>query len=290
MALELELHNPPAPLLLNRSDMNAIRKTTQKEATLCARRRRSLVRKVSFRIAATLGFFTTLFSMTFLCNGSGPTSALSTLRRVGEVIRLPAMMRVNPLVHRPGAGSALEKIALKEEMLDLSVDDNDFALVTRSGDFKKGADGRGVQAVREMARDYSMIIPATLSPVSDVGGVSMQIVDHSINAFFNQASIKNSFVGRAAETVEKKLKAEVVLGGAEPDSLKHNIKFQLKASETKASMEYRGLTNCDLSYSVASRKANFEIYEPISKSSNLVFTHSDAPSDRRDILSLRMHW
>lgn len=214
-------------------------------------------------------------------------SALATLHRVSDVIRLPAMMRLNTVAY-PNHKSALSNV--EEEILDLSADDHDFGLASRVNDFAKGADGRDVQTVREMARDYSMIIPANLSPVSDAAGIGMQIVDHSINAFFNQASIKNTFVGRAAETVEKKLKAEMALGGSEPDSTKHNIKFQVRASETKASMEYRGLTNCDLSYSVAAQKANLEIFEPLSGNSNIVFTHSDTPSDRRDILSLRMHW
>ncbi len=254
------------------------------------------LKKLTFRSAAVLGFLTTLFSMNFLCKEQShnwfSNSALTALSKAADILRRPAMMRVNPVVHRPGFTSPLEKIAFESD-IDLSDETdlpNRFGLERRSTDFSRGTDGRGVSAVRELARDYSMIIPASLSPVSDLAGVSMQVVDHSLNAFFNQASIKNTFVGRAAETVEKKLKAEVELGGSEPESQKHNIKFQVKATESKASMEYRGLTNCDFSYSVASQKANFEIFEPLSVNSNLVFTHSDAPSDRRDVLSLRMHW
>ncbi len=242
------------------------------------------LKKITFRTAAVLGFFTTLFSMNFLCKEQSHNW-------FSEIIRRPAMMRVNPVVHRPGFTSPLEKIAFDENVSSAETDQpNRFGLARRSNDFSRGTDGRGVSAVRELAPDFSMIIPATLSPVSDLTSVSMQIVDHSVNAFFNQPSIKNTFVGRAAETVEKKLKAEVELGGTEPESQKHNIKFQVKATETKASMEYRGITNCDLSYSVASQKANFEIFEPLTSNSNLVFTHTDAPSDRRDVLSLRMHW
>lgn len=244
------------------------------------------LKKLTFRTAAVVGFLTTLFSMNFLCKEQSHNW-------FSEIIRRPAMMRVNPTVHRPGFTSPLEKIAFDEADIDLSDDSdepNRFGLERRSNDFSRGTDSRGVSTVRELARDFSMIIPATLSPVSDLSSVSMQIVDHSVNAFFNQPSIKNTFVGRAAETVEKKLKAEVELGGTEPESQKHNIKFQVKATETKASMEYRGITNCDLSYSVASQKANFEIFEPLTSNSNLVFTHTDAPSDRRDVLSLRMHW
>lgn len=236
------------------------------------KRRRNLAKKISFRAAGAIGFLTTIFSMNFICDRVHTT--------VDEILRQPAMMRVSPTI--------IPYVSPLKETSTESV--NRFGLTSRTGNFAKGVDNRGVVEVKELARDYSMILPTNLAPVKDVSGVSMQIVDHTINAFFNQPEIKNTFVGRAAETVEKKLKTEVSLGGNEPDSVQHNIKFQLKASETKASMEYRGLTNCDLSYSVAAQKTNLEIFEPLSQRSNLVFTHSDTPSDRRDVLSLRMNW
>lgn len=206
-------------------------------------------------------------------------------------VRDPAMMRMNPVVHRPTDRSPLEKIALKDARLtpQAAQDDLDLGVIARR-DFAKGADLRNVDRVHEVGVDYGMVIPGRLSPVRDAGGVSSQILDHTLTNIFNQGAIKNSFVGRAAETVEKKMKAEVAIGGEEPDSIQHNIKFQVKASETKASMEYRGLTNADVSYSIASRKTNVEIFESLGDRSNLVYTHSDEPNDRRDVLSLRLHW
>ncbi len=86
------------------------------------------------------------------------------------------------------------------------------------------------------------------------------------------------------------MKAEVELGGSEPESIQHNIKFQMKATQTRASMEYRGLTNADLSYSVAGRSTDLEIFEPISADSKLVYSHSNRPDEKRDMLSLRLNW
>lgn len=244
-----------------------------------------------------MAFFTTLFSMSSLMNG---TCGKDVMKKIEVAVRTalhdvhtaslasvrdPAMMRVNPVVHGPNFGSPLEAAMFRKPKQDLSL-----GLAKRGNDFSRGIDARNVNRVQELGLDYGMIIPSKLSPVSDVGGVSSQLLDHSVTAFFNHGIVKNSFVGRAAETVEKKMKAEVAIGGDEPDSISHNIKFQMKASETKAVMEYRGLTNADLSYSIGGRKTNLEIYEKISDGSNLVYTHSDEPSDRRDVLSLRMHW
>lgn len=206
-------------------------------------------------------------------------------------MRDPAMMRMNPVVHRPTDRSPLEKIALKDARVTpgAAKEELDLGLNTER-DFAKGADLRHVDRVQEVGVDYAMVIPGKLNPVRDVGGVGSQILDHTLTNIFNQGVIKNSFVGRAAETVEKKMKAEVAIGGDEPDSIQHNIKFQVKASETKASMEYRGVTNADVSYSIAARKTNVEIFESLGGRSNLVYTHSDEPNDRRDVLSLRLHW
>lgn len=207
-------------------------------------------------------------------------------------VRDPAMMRMTPVVHRTSKTSPLESIALRDELkrLDSAPERISFGVVARR-DFSKGADLRHVDRVHEIGIDYSVVIPGNLSPVRDAGGVSSQIIDHTLTSFFKQGPIKNTFVGRAAETVEKKMKAEVDIGGSEPDSIQHNIKFQVKASETKASMEYRGITNAALSYVIASRKTNLEISESLGGGrSNIVYTHSDEPNDRRDVLSLRLHW
>jgi hypothetical protein len=285
-----------APPLLLEEAMTSSATNSRKAILPCARQRRSQARKLSFRTVTTLGFLTITFSMNLLCNDHSQawfdTSAVSVLNKAGEIIRRPAMMRMNPLVHSTHSTSPLERIGFEDDAIDLDADErsNRFGLATRAHDFSKGADGRRISAVRELARDYSMFIPASLAPVVDAGGVSRQIVDHSISTFFKQDSIRNTFVGRAADTVEKKLKAEVEIGGSEPDSQKHKFKFQVKASETKASMEYRGLTNCNVSYAVASRNANIEIFEPLSSRSNIVYTHTDAPADRRDVLSFRVHW
>ena len=246
---------------------------------------------------ATITFFTALLSMSSLMNG---TCGRELLTKIDSVVRTtfhdvqtaslasvrdPAMMRVNPVVHGAKFRSPLEAAMFEKSKSDLSL-----GLSKRANDFSRGTDARTVNRVQELGLDFGMIIPSRLSPVSDVSGVSSQLLDHSVSAIFNNGIVKNSFVGRAAYTVEKKMKAEVALGGNDPDSTPHNIKFQVKASETKAVMEYRGLTNADLSYSIGGRKTRLEIYEKISDDSNLVYTHSDEPSDRRDVLSLRMHW
>ncbi|CAN5584726.1 hypothetical protein BH10BDE1_BH10BDE1_34380 [soil metagenome] len=284
----LHRHNLVAFALLYLSAMmNESLKT--KTTAPCPKARRAFVRRQTCRSFAIISFITTMLSVSCLMNGTCAKSAFTTVRNALRTVhtlslasgRDPAMMRVNPKVHSVLDLSSIDE-AVKHELA--------LGLVTRTRDFSRGVDARNVVRVQELGLDYGLILPASLSPASDAGGISAQILDRSMTSFFNIASIKNSFVGRTAETVEKKMKTEIALGGSEPDSIQHNLKFQMKASEARASMEYRGITNADLSYSIASRKTNLEIYEKLTNGSNLVYTHSDEPSDRRDVVSLRLHW
>ncbi len=205
--------------------------------------------------------------------------------------RDPAMMRVNPAIVGPKARSHMEHVATGHTLLeDGEIAIEKFSLVTSASDFSRGVDARSVNPVEAKGIDYSKILPASLSPVSNGEDVAAQIFDHSVSNFFNQDHIRNTSIGRAAKSVEETMKAEVALGGDEPDATQHNLKFQMKATQTKASMEYRGVTNAELSYSVANRSTDLEIFEPIGENSRVVYHHSARPDEKRDVLSLRLNF
>lgn len=250
-----------------------IRKTNLKKATFFF---------VGFVLMAP---FSSLSSFTGLL-GDLSTAPKTYSRQLDS--RKPAMMRLIPRVVggrfvSPAEAAVLSPEEAERPKLSLGVS-------SKAKDFSRGTDFRSVNRVTEVGVNFDQLLPSHLSPVTDAGSVSAQIFDHSVTEFFKNDTIKNSFLGRSKDAVEKRMKAEVELGGTEPESIKHNIKFQVKASETKASMEYRGLMNADLSYSVGGRRTNLEIHEEISEWTNLVYSHIDEPNDRRDILSLRMNW
>jgi len=205
--------------------------------------------------------------------------------------RDPAMMRVNPAIFGPKARSHAENVATGDVLLKEGEQALEkFSLVTDASDFSRGLDARSVNPVQSRGIDYSKILPASLSPVANGEDVAAQIFDHSVSNFFNQEHIRNTSIGRAAKSVEETMKAEVALGGDEPESTQHNLKFQMKATQTKASMEYRGITNAELSYSVTSRSTDLEIFEPLGENSRLVYHHSTRPDEKRDVLSLRLNF
>jgi hypothetical protein len=251
---------------------------------LCARHR--FLWKVASHVFVATVFLVTTFSIGFLLYEGDVTNTLSVFK-----LRQPAMMRMNPALFGPKSRSQVESEATSHALIAPGETAKEkFGLSKNFSDFSKGVDFRTIDRVEAIGTDYSLILPSSLSPVTDSGQVAAQILDHSVSSFFKQESVRNTALGRAAFTVEKKLKAEVQLGSDEPDSAQHNLKFQMKASQTKASMEYRGLTNAELSYSIAARSTDLEIFEPLSQDSKLVYSHSNRPEEKRDMISLRLNW
>lgn len=255
---------------------------------------RTFARRVVMHVSALFGFVATIYAASYTING---TSICMRMQLSQDETRKPAMLRLNESMTE-GPTSILHPTARHGDLHpDVATEEGGnvplyrrFGLTRKFLDFSRGLNFTGVDRVNSVGINYGAILPSRLSPATSGANVAAQIFDHSVSNFFKQEGIKNSFVGRAATTVEQKMKAEVAFGGSTPSSIKHGLKFQVKATQTKATMEYKGLTNAELSYSIGGRKTDFEVYEPITDSSKIVYTHSDQPNDRRDFLSLRMNW
>lgn len=245
------------------------------------------MRKLLIHVLTAVGFLTIVFSVSFVVNGP---SVCETVTAIKE--RSPAMLRI--------ASAPLNEIRPYQTALQTQHQNGEsnhatpmflrFGVTRTRSDFSKGLNLSAVERVQSLGPNYGAIFPSRLSPATGAAGITGQILDHSISTFFKQDSIRQSFVGKAAHSVEEKLRADVAFGGKQPESIQHRLKFQMKASQTKAIMEYRGITNADLSYSIGGRKTDLEVYESISDRSKIVYTHSDRPDDRRDTLSWRMSW
>lgn len=162
-------------------------------------------------------------------------------------------------------------------------------------DFSRGLDASAIRPIESSrvtrSEDVARVIPANMEPTSNGGLVATQILDHSINNWLNSEAVRSTSLGRTAHSVEKSLKTDVSFGGAEPQAVKHNLRFQMKAAQTQALLEYSGLTTAQFTYSMAQNKKDLELREPLpGLSTQLVFNHTLTQEDRRETLSLRWNW
>lgn len=240
---------------------------------------------------ALLAFTGGILTLSILVNGvnGGVIGQLSASTSKDSSDRSPAMLRF-PFARTAQSvlksiGSALH-CTKKESPAPLQR----FGLGNPANDFSRGLNIATVPRVEPVGFNYAAILPPSLAPATDSANVATQILDHSVSNLMKQETFRNSFVGKAATTVEETMRADVNFGGHEPESTKHNLKFQMKATDAKAKMEYTGLTNAEVSYSVAHRQVDVEVYEPLSTDSKIVFSHSNKPSETQDMLSLRLNW
>lgn len=169
-------------------------------------------------------------------------------------------------------------------------------IFTLTTDYSKGLDFSVIQPIaslRDMnTDDIAKMIPVhELNSTSDGGLVASQIVDHSLSTWFNSEAVRNSELGRTAHVVEEHMESDVAFGGNTPEETKHAFKFAMRPTQTRAVVEYSGVTNAQLSYHVAQSKMNLEVREELSAlGTQLVYNHINQPGDSTDVLSMRWAW
>jgi hypothetical protein len=161
-------------------------------------------------------------------------------------------------------------------------------------DFSRGLDLTWIQPVESMrtvkSEDIARIIPRDLTPTSDGGQIATRILDHSLSSFFNSPAVRNSDLGKTAHRVERTMEGQAAFGGKTQDSIRHVVKFQMRAFQTQALLEYEGLTNAHLCYQIAGSRMDFEVHEKVAINTRLVYNHITQPGDTSDIVSLRWAW
>lgn len=165
----------------------------------------------------------------------------------------------------------------------------------RPRDFSKGIDISNIKPVESSRatkpEDVSKIIPSDMKPTSDGGMVAAQILDHSLSNWFNSEAVRNSDLGRTAHQVEKSMEGDVSFGGGQPDSIKHNFRFAMRAAQTHAQIGYTGLTNAQVTYYMLQNKTDFEVREAVKPlGTQLVYNEIVTREDTRRTVSLRWDW
>lgn len=136
--------------------------------------------------------------------------------------------------------------------------------------------------------DVSRMVPTNISVTASGGEVASQIADRSVQAYFNSDSFKSTDIGKTSHSVEQSLKQDVTIAGSSPDSIKHNFKFNMQASQAKAMLDYSGFTNAQLSYKASGQELNFEVYHNLTSTMKLAYNHINNPTDQRDVVSLKL--
>jgi hypothetical protein len=145
-------------------------------------------------------------------------------------------------------------------------------------------------AEESVVASVSNKITKSLTAADSSQSVISKVIDSSLSYWWENSGIKNTSVGKAADSVEKKMQAEVNLGSTGAEKTEHKFSFKVLAAQALAKIEYIGWVKAALKYDAKSANAQAELLENLSNNKDLVISHSVGRAESKSQLSLRWNW
>ncbi|GIL16617.1 MAG: hypothetical protein BroJett040_03680 [Oligoflexia bacterium] len=139
---------------------------------------------------------------------------------------------------------------------------------------------------KEKAETYVEIIPENIQEMNESNQVVAAIADRGLSKWWNSEAVQSSSFGRRAEMVEKKMQGEVVVHSA----IEHKLNFQFQAFQTRAKIDYSGLTHATLYYQARNSEVGVEVTEKIADSQDLILSHAIKSENQVSQVNLRWSW
>ncbi len=140
------------------------------------------------------------------------------------------------------------------------------------------------------AETSNKLLPKSVKPDESSGSVISKIMDNSFSVWWDKSPIRQTSVGRAAEKVEKNMKAEVDFGRMANSKVDHKLSVKVLAMQALAKLEYRGWVRAAINYDARSANTEAEVLESIAANKDLVVSHSFAAQENKSQVSFRWNW
>lgn len=132
------------------------------------------------------------------------------------------------------------------------------------------------------------ILPDQITEGESEQQIFTKMADKSISYYWKVTPLRNTTVGRAAETVEKNMKVEA--GFKDTQNVEHKFSFKILAVQALAKIEYKGWIKAAFNYDAKSEQTKAEIIESISNNNEIVISHAVQNSINQSELSMRWNW
>lgn len=140
------------------------------------------------------------------------------------------------------------------------------------------------------AETNEKLLPKNLTVDESSASVLSQILDNGFSVWWDKSPIRQTSVGRAAEKVEKNMKAEIDFGRSANSKVDHKLSLKLLAMQGLAKLEYRGWLRAAINYDARSAKTEAEVLESIATNKDLVVSQSFAYQENKSQVSFRWNW
>ncbi|MBT4763353.1 MAG: hypothetical protein HOO06_16785 [Bdellovibrionaceae bacterium] len=137
------------------------------------------------------------------------------------------------------------------------------------------------------ASDYeTSYIPNNLKKEDDPDSTAKKIINHNLKKAIN----KSASMAKSIKRINAGLSSSITIDPSKKNETSHNIGFQMRALETKASLKYAGIVNAVLSYKIDNHNVDMNISKKLSESTKIVIRVNQDTDETKQILGLNYNW
>lgn len=138
------------------------------------------------------------------------------------------------------------------------------------------------------SQDMNKILPSSIDQNEPADKTLKKMGDKAFHAWMKSSSMQKLKVVQAAQNVEKAMKAEVQIGGNNPNGVQHKVNFQVQALQATSKMDYTGYVDASVTYNLRDRVSGVELREKVMKDKDLYVNHSSSKDE--NLSSVGMKW
>lgn len=140
--------------------------------------------------------------------------------------------------------------------------------------------------------EMKKIFPWELPVDSSESKVFSSFADKSLQYWWNNSQIRNTAIGRAADEMQEKMKADLILKENQvgENKIQHKLSFQVLAAQAIARIEYSGFIKAALRYHISNSTSECEIVEKVDKNKQLVIRQINTVAESRAAVLMSWDW
>ncbi|MGZ3772923.1 MAG: hypothetical protein ACXVCY_05375 [Pseudobdellovibrionaceae bacterium] len=138
--------------------------------------------------------------------------------------------------------------------------------------------------------DVAKVIPTDLKQGDSQTTIMKRIADRGVSLWFNSDVMKETSIGRFAETAQEKLKTDVILPTRTPQGVNHKLSFKVEAFQALAKLEYTGYLNASVNYDAKASATDILFKEKIFTNKNLLLSHKVHKDQDLSMIGLAWSW
>lgn len=137
-------------------------------------------------------------------------------------------------------------------------------------------------------KDVAKVVPLDLKQGDSQSTVITRIADRGFGLWFN--SIKDTSIGRLAETAQERLKTDIEITPSEDEGTRHKFSFKVEAFQAMAKVEYTGWMNAEINFDAKSAQTDIQLKDKVFDNKDLIVSHKSTKEQALSMIGLAWSW